>query len=234
MGLLAAALDLLLPQRCAGCGDADGLVCPVCAALLGGPARVCPPRPAPPGLPRPWAVAPYTGAVRQVILAHKERGRTGLARPLGVGLAAAVLAAAGDTGCPVLLVPVPSSRASMRRRGHDPTLRIAWAAAREAAVRWGVAVSVSRALAQRRGVADQAGLTAAERAANLAGALTVRRDVRGATVIVVDDVITTGATLAEAARALRAGGARVPAAAVVAATRRYGDAPASRDLGHVP
>jgi predicted amidophosphoribosyltransferase len=230
VGLLAAALDLMLPERCAGCGHADGLLCHACAALLDGPARVCPPRPTPPGLPRPWAVTAYAGAVRRMIVAHKEHGRTGLARPLGAGLAAAVLAAAEEAGCPVLLVPVPSSRASVRRRGHDPTLRIARAAAREAAGR-GVAVSVARVLAHRRRVADQAGLTAADRAANLAGALTLRCDVRGATVIVADDVITTGATLAEAARALRAGGARVRAAAVVAATRRYGDGPTTGQPG---
>ncbi|MCO5990877.1 ComF family protein [Actinoallomurus spadix] len=235
MGLLGAALDLLLPQRCAGCGRAGGLLCPACAALFGGPARVRPPRPAPPGLPRPWAVAAYTGAVRQVIVAHKEQGRTGLARPLGSCLATAALAAAGDAAgdaaCPVLLVPVPSSPASVRRRGHDPTLRIALAAAREAA-RSGAAVSVARMLAHRRRVADQAGLTAVARAANLAGALEARGDVRGAPVVLVDDVITTGATLAEAARALRSGGARVLAAAVVAATRRYDDGAGTGEFGH--
>ncbi|MCO5969166.1 ComF family protein [Actinoallomurus soli] len=231
MGLLGAALDLMLPQQCAGCGRTGGLLCSACAALLGGPARVRPPRPTPPGLPRPWAVAAYTGAVREMILAHKEHGRTGLARPLGSCLATAVLAAAGDAACPVLLVPVPSSRASVRRRGHDPTLRIALAAAREA-VRSGAAVSVARALAHRRRVADQAGLSAADRSANLAGALEVRGDVRGALVVVVDDVITTGATLAEAARALRSGGARVRAAAVVAATRRYGDGLAPTEFGN--
>jgi predicted amidophosphoribosyltransferase len=69
-------------------------------------------------------------------------------------------------------------------------------------------------------VADQADLTAADRAANLSGALRARFDLRGSRVIVVDDVITTGATLAEAARALRAAGADVRAAAVVAATAR--------------
>ncbi|MEV5746881.1 phosphoribosyltransferase family protein [Actinoallomurus sp. NPDC052308] len=237
MGLLGAALDLVLPQRCAGCGRADGLLCSACAALLRGPAEVRPPRPTPPGLPRPWSVAAYTGAVRQLIVAHKERGRTGLARPLGSCLATAVLAAvedaadAADAMGPVLLVPVPSSRASVRRRGHDPTLRIALAAAREA-TRQGAAVSVARVLVHRRRVADQSGLTAADRAANLAGALTVRRDVRGTLVIVVDDVITTGATLAEAARALRSGGARVRAAAVVAATRRYGDDAGRGEIGH--
>jgi predicted amidophosphoribosyltransferase len=194
-------------------------VCAACGALLDGPARIRPPCPVPPGLPPPWAVAPYAGPVRQLIVAHKERGLAGLAGPLGAALARAVLAAAVQ-GEPVLLVPVPSSRASVRRRGEDPTLRIARAAAREA-TRRGAAAHCLRALRHRRRVADQAGLTATGRAANLDGALGARSGLRGARVIVVDDVITTGATLAEAARALRAAGAEVPAAAVVAATARH-------------
>jgi predicted amidophosphoribosyltransferase len=84
-----------------------------------------------------------------------------------------------------------------------------------------------RALGHQRRVADQAGLTAADRATNLSGALRVRQDLRGLRVVVVDDVITTGATLAEAARALRAAGAEVPAAAVIAATERHAGGPFS-------
>lgn len=77
-----------------------------------------------------------------------------------------------------------------------------------------------RALEHRRRVADQAGLSASDRAANLSGAMRARFDLSGRRVIVLDDVITTGATLAEAARALREAGAEVSAAAVVAATAR--------------
>jgi predicted amidophosphoribosyltransferase len=150
-----------------------------------------------------------------MIVAYKERGRSGLALPLGVALARAVSAA----GLPALLVPVPSTRASIRRRGYDPTLRIARVAARLLASR-GEPVRCRRLLAHRRRVVDQAGLSAPGRLANLAGALVARRDLRGVRVIVVDDVVTTGATLVEAARALRAAGAEVCAAAVVAATTR--------------
>jgi predicted amidophosphoribosyltransferase len=229
MNVFTAALDLLLPQPCAGCGASGHLVCPACAERLAGPARLRLPCPVPSGLPPPFAIAPYAGVVRQLIVAHKERGLTGLARPLGTALARAALTAAG-TSSPVLLVPVPSSRASVRRRGQDPTLRIAREAAtratREALRRHGDSrdarpvISCVRALTHRRRVADQAGLTATARAANLSGALQARLDLRGHRVIVVDDVITTGATLTEAARALRAAGAEVPACAVIAATAR--------------
>lgn len=236
MGVLTAALDLVLPQPCAGCGAPGSLVCPACEPRLAASACLSLPSPVPPGLPPPWAVAPYAGPVRQFIVAHKERGLTGLARPLGAALARAALAAAesADIGPPVLLVPVPSSRASVRRRGRDPTLVIAHEAAR-AATRTAAAgettarrkVSCVQALQHRRRVADQAGLTATARSANLAGALQARSDLRGVRVIVVDDVVTTGATLAEAARALRDAGAEVPAAAVIAATERHTGGPSS-------
>lgn len=189
-------------------------MCPACGLRLGGRARLCLPSPLPAGLPPPWAVATYSGPVRQLIVAHKERGLAGLTRPLGAALGRAVLGATAEAR-PAFLVPVPSSPASVRRRGRDPTLGIAREAGRT------VGISCVRALEHRRRVADQAGLTATARAANLAGALRSRLDLRGARVLLVDDVVTTGATLAEAARALRAAGAQVPAAAVVAATVRH-------------
>jgi predicted amidophosphoribosyltransferase len=86
-------------------------------------------------------------------------------------------------------------------------------------------VSCAQALQHRRRVADQAGLTATARSTNLTGALQARLDLRGVRVIVVDDVVTTGATLTEAARALRDAGAEVPAAAVIATTERHTGGP---------
>lgn len=209
--MLADLIDLVLPRQCAGCDAPGRTLCPDCAALLVHP-RAHRPDPCPPGLPPLVAAAPYLGPVRAALLAHKEDGRLGLARPLGRALGAAVVHLGEDA----LLVPVPSSRAAVRQRGHDHARRIAAAAARSTGLR-------SRPLLlQARRTADQAGLGAAQRAENLRAALRARGRLDGLAVVLVDDVVTTGATLAEAARALQAAGADVRGCAVVAATQRRG------------
>lgn len=218
--------DLLLPAPCAGCGTTSAAsVCPACLAALGPPRRVVPQAVHPPGLPQVFCLSGWEGPVRDLVLAHKERGRTGLAAPLGRALASAVelaveSAAGPPANGPVVLVPVPSRPGVRRSRGHDPVARTAAAAA--AALR----ATGTRALAvpllrHGRGVRDQAGLTAIQRAANLAGALTVRPHAGRGPVILVDDVLTTGATLTEATRALRAAGHAVRGAVVLAAVE-YG------------
>ncbi|MFJ6939529.1 ComF family protein [Streptomyces sp. NPDC101132] len=200
---------LVLPVDCGGCGAARTPLCEACRrALRGARARRVRPSPEPYGLPPVYAAAPYRDAVRAVLLAHKERGALGLAEVLGGALAGAVRAAApGAGGGPLVLVPVPSARRAVRARGHDPARGIALAAARELR-RGGRPARVAAVLGQRRAVADQAGLGARERRANLSGALEVRRGgvrlLAGGQVVLVDDLVTTGASLAEAARAVRA------------------------------
>ncbi|MBC7373551.1 MAG: ComF family protein [Frankiales bacterium] len=206
--MLADLLDLVLPRDCAGCDTPGRTLCRPCrTGLIRAPFTHLP-TPAPAGLPPIVAAAVYAGTVRTLLLAHKERGRTTLAGPLGALLAAAV---AGH-GPGVVLVPVPSSPAAVRARGHDHARRLAAVAGRRARL------PVAALLVGVRAVADQSGLDAQGRADNLAGALAARRTPSGLAVVIVDDVVTTGATLAEAARALRAAGAEVRGAAVVAAT----------------
>ena len=215
---MRALLDLVFPAVCAGCGRAGGLLCPACGAELAGPPGPRLPRPCPPGLPAPYAVATYDGSVRAMVVAYKDRDAVGLTPVLAEALRRSLDAAsAALSDAAPLVVAVPSTRSSRWRRGYDPVLRLAQAAGCRPAR--GVLVHV-------RGVRDSATLSAGERARNLAGALAVPSaragQVRGRTIVLLDDVVTTGATLAEAARALRAAGATVSSAAVIAATRRRG------------
>ncbi|MFG2823616.1 ComF family protein [Kitasatospora sp. NPDC048365] len=228
--LTTSLLDLLLPARCLGCGGGRGQLCGGCrtalARLTAGPAG---PHPPPPDLPPLHSAAAYADPLRQLLIAHKERGALRLAGPLGAALAAAVRSAAGAGAAPLLLVPVPSTRRATRARGHDPMLRLAGAAARELHLA-GIATRVAPVLRQTRPVADQAGLDAAQRQLNLRGALAVparlAARLAGHRLILVDDLVTTGASLAEAARALRTAGCPPRAAATVAATvRRSGTGP---------
>ncbi|MFI2189042.1 ComF family protein [Streptomyces sioyaensis] len=221
-GVWRELAGLVLPVDCAGCGRPRTELCAQCRRALardGRGARRVRPWPAPAGLPRVWAGAPYADEVRAVLLAHKERGALPLAGPLGAVLAGAVRGLRPGGG-PLLLVPVPSARRAVAGRGHDPVRRIARAAAGELR-RVGTGARVLAVLRQRRAVADQAGLSARQRLENVAGALVVpgvaRRLLAGLPAVLVDDLVTTGATLAEAARAMVVAGGRVVGAAVVAA-----------------
>ncbi|OIK27227.1 ComF family protein [Streptomyces malaysiense] len=218
-GWLRDLTDLVLPTDCAGCGAPRTALCACCRTALAGSApRRVRPQPEPAGLPAVYASAPYAEAVRALLLAHKERGAltltgalgTALARVVRAGLDASAGTGAGTAGT-VVLVPVPSARWAVRARGHDPVRRMALAAAGELR-RTGTAARVAAVLRQRRPVADQAELDARRRLANLAGALEVTaggdRLLAGGRVVLVDDLITTGASLAEAARALRIGESR--------------------------
>jgi predicted amidophosphoribosyltransferase len=232
---LRGLVDLVLPAECAGCGAAGSRCCPACRGqLLEGRPELWRPSPVPDGFPPTWSVLPYAGVARACIVAWKDEDRADLTSLLAHlvlrGVAAALSATpewsgAVGRGTPVLLVPAPSSPGSTRRRGRAPVgdlTRLACGAAGERHL------SALPALRLTRGVRDQAGLDRVQRRDNLSGAMGVRRrhaaTVDGAVVVVVDDVVTTGATLTEAVRALSSAGARDVVAVTVAATRRRASA----------
>lgn len=224
--MLDAWLDLVLGSRCSACEAPGRALCAGCTRLLPVTAAPAWPTPTPPGLVRPWSAGEYAEPLRSLVVDHKDHGRLALARPLGRLLAVAAEAAwsAEDRSAATArlrLVPVPSHPSVVRRRGQDPLLRIARHAAAQLRRR-GIGASVLPALSVTHRPGDQAGLSAEQRAGNVAGRFRARRcaDTAGPPVLLVDDVITTGATLREAQRALEDAGVVPFAAATVAATRR--------------
>lgn len=209
---LADALALLLPVTCAGCAEPDVALCEQCATAL----RPVVVRRSLGGVPV-WSGLAFEGVPARLLRALKEDGRTGLARALAPALRAAVDAACGSDRATasdsVTIVPIPTSRAAYRRRGY----RVVELIAARAGLRG------ERMLRPARQTADQRRLGREERRLNVAGSL-VARPAAGRRVVVVDDVTTTGATLDEAVRALRAAGAYVVGAATVAATPRRSEA----------
>ena len=218
-----SAVALVLPTTCAGCGVLGESWCSDCRRAVGR----TPPRGHRRGVPS-WSATAFDGPVRAAVTAYKDRGRRDLLHVLAPLLAASVAAAltedpalrrARTSGGPVLLVPVPASARAVRRRGEDP---VAALAGRVAALVDDPSVEVAPVLRHVRPVTDQSRLSRPARAANLAGATRVDprwvRRVDQAACVLLDDVVTTGATLDEAARALRSAGARYVVAATVAAT----------------
>lgn len=241
-----APVDLFLGGRCVGCAAGGAAVCQPCLSGVGAEPVLAWPTPIPEGLVPPYAVAEYATVVRAMVLGHKERGLLALGRPLGHLLALAVAAAVqqtvaqetspgrrghdGGRGIEVRLVPVPSRRASVRARGHDPMLSIVRHAT-HALSATGWTARCAPVLRPGRGLADQSGLDAESRARNMHGSMQVgdraarrllaAKERGGRTMTVVcDDVLTTGATAREAQRALEGAGVEVRAVATVAATRR--------------
>lgn len=219
-----AVLDLLFPPRCQVCGAPDGFplcgkcwrsfprlsapVCQVCGRPLRGPPDLvftcvrCRHRRDP---VRVRAFGRYEGRLRDAVHALKYRGRLALAEPLGRGLAE-VVAADPVLSSADAAVPVPLHPRRHARRGFNQAEELARYLGRP----------VRTALVRVRDTPSQTELDEDERRRNVRGAFAVRGSVRGLRVVLVDDVVTTGSTLAECAAVLRAAGAAHVGAVAVA------------------
>ncbi|TVY06178.1 ComF family protein [Mycolicibacterium porcinum] len=200
--------DLILPLECGGCGAPSTRWCASCAAALGvgdDEPHLVTPR-TDPGVPV-FALGRHAGVRRRAIVAAKEKGRTDLVAPLAGALSGGLehLLTWGITGTPVTVVPAPTRRAAARRRGGDPVARIAMSAASGLP-----GVHVVSALRLRPWVRDSVGLSGAARQRNIAGRVRLIKPVAGE-VVLVDDIVTTGATAAESVRMLSRTGAQVSA-----------------------
>ena len=200
---LLEALAVISPVYCAGCGTPDESLCASCRIEL---TPVVTPRSLADGT-TVFTALRYEGVVRRAILALKESGRTDVAGPLSVPLAEA-LARATQPGAEVLVVP--TSSAAWRRRGYDPVALLA----KRAGVRH------ARVLRSVRRTASQKTLGASERSINVSNSMVSRSALHGRRFILVDDVVTTGATLNEASRAISAAGGEVVGRAALAFTPR--------------
>lgn len=198
-------MELLLPRRCAGCARPGQVLCPGCRQTLRTPpARVVP---AVDTHAPVFALGPYDDVRQAVILAMKERQNLAVRSFLGRVLQAGVttLQARGELPAAVTLVPAPTRPRNARLRGGDHVTDCARA----------TGLPVSAVLAHGR-VRDSVGLDAAARRRNLAGGVKLTRVPVGP-VVLVDDVVTTGATLAAAAEVLASARVRVVACVTIAA-----------------
>jgi len=226
-------VDFLAPARCHGCAVAcDGApLCRSCRAALPWNANACPacalPLPtddaghsdacgacrgqAPPQ-DSAWAAFTYRAPVSQQIVALKFRGQLAPAYVLGAVMAERL--ARRPQPLPELLIPVPLHDARLRRRGYNQALELA----RQIGRRLGIPLQPGAAR-RVRATGEQTRLDAAARRRNVRGAFEIGAVVRNRHIALLDDVITTGATVAEAAHAARrAGAARIEVWAAARAT----------------
>ncbi len=234
----SAILQLVLPSCCAVCGTprrgvGGGGVCGNCwtalpllesaascaSCALPGAAPLCRAcaTVAPP-VARTIAVVRYEGVARRIIHALKFRGHDILASRCGLLMAAAARSASLHDGLSAV-VPVPSTARRTRDRGYDPGALLANEVARR------LRVPCRALLSRARETPPQSRVPAARRRENVRGAFAASSRACGARLLVVDDVMTTGATAFEAARTLRDAGADAVCLLVLARTPETGPAP---------
>ena len=206
-------LAFMLAATCAGCDRPESLLCDECRERLSPtPLELRTPR----GL-RVRAALPFELVAARCLRRLKDDGETMIARPLGTTLRAVLGDEVGRVratwGGQALVVPMPTSRAAFRRRGYRvPDLLIRRAGEEP-----------SRLLRPGRRSADQRGLGAGARAENVRDTMRASAAGCGRAVVLVDDVVTTGASFDEAARALGTAGFEVVSGVALAATPRHSE-----------
>ncbi|UMP06142.1 ComF family protein [Amycolatopsis sp. EV170708-02-1] len=208
---MSKILDLLIPARCASCGAPGAPCCAICQTAWGSLSEII--RGPTAGLVPVYALAPYADDARRLILAYKERGRRDLAPSFGLAVAEALVQLPEPEPC---LVPVPSRRSASRVRGGPHVRRVAEECVKVLADK-GKAATVAPVLKLGAGVRDAVGLTRAQRSANLDGRIRLVAGACREKVVLLDDVITTGATAAACVRFLDISGIHVFAVVALAA-----------------
>lgn len=218
----------LLPTECSGCGVLDRALCIACREGL-----LPKVHPVVRGDAVIWAALTYEGSARHVIAAYKDGGRTDALAALAVPLRAAIVAALAavpaeaadsaalsnsDSPSNICLVTIPSSRGAFRVRGYHPVDMLLGRAG----------LRPFSALTLCAETVDQVGLDRAARAANKNNSLVARRSLEHTRIILVDDIVTTGASLLEARRAVFAAGGTVVGLATLAETRLRQPGPGHR------
>lgn len=213
--MLDEILAFVLAAACAGCDRIGAALCPACRRAL---------RPAPLTVRTPAgqtvrAALEFSGVTARCVRALKGSGQTRLAAPLGLALTA-VVDVAGLDG----IVPIPTSRAAFRTRGYRVPELLLRAAGTSP-------LRMLRHVGRHR---DQRGAGVEERARNVRGSMVARpaRAARAAKVLLMDDVVTSGATLDEGRRVLREAGVEVVGAIALAATPRRVRFPADSATTH--
>lgn len=199
--------EIFLPRTCAGCGRAGLVLCDVCRARLATPpVRIS--TTVPTGVPV-FACGTYAEAHRGVVLAAKERGNVAIRKYIGAVFDAALkyLIARGEVHHDLMLVPAPTRARSARLRGGDPVQAFCEA----------TSFPVSACVRIRAGVADQSELSASQRRNNMLRAIElVSSPPKNVPLVLVDDIVTTGSTLAATAARITAAGGNIRAAIALA------------------
>jgi len=210
-------LDIIFPSHCAVCDGPGPNLCNGCEFVL-----IPQPHRFQRGSVEGLAATKYSPEVSKLLVAFKDRGQFALARELA-RLMEPLILEINQLGSEIFLVPAPSRLQNFTKRGFHPSLLLARQLANQVPD-----AKVLNCLALSAKVLDQVGLSSAQRIANLSGTMSLNQIVRGKCVYLVDDVVTTGATITQAWETLTRGGALVMGALVVSEAREEVDAKVAR------